>query len=581
GHPTSTTHHQTKTSAAAVRNIDVPEDWWRRRGDHELHLPGGVGVEAVKVTVDYRFCAENRGVGQTASVGEQNVIGGGEAGGIRDVERAPQIQIAGNHNGGVVRPQRKVYRFVVGESQIAGVGQHTPAQRDGVGAKRVGAGHGSAGVVKRQRVVGVAAHPVEGDGAGRGHSVADGDVGVPKGEGLAAAGGDCRIQKLDALSVVDVKGFRSGDVDMAHDDVGGGQFRSSPNDARNSAAAYGRGQVADGDVAPNRGRAVDGADSFPGSGRGGDAGGRSDFVIVAVNGDRPIFDIGHAEVEIIQVLHHAAAVGVGLHANAIIRSVERAVDDGQVRYAHGNTAGDGNAVPGAKSAIGDEQIVDGAGRAHGDVVVANADVAILNHAIGADEIKPVGVGRGIWGVLGQIADGDVAAVVPQAAMMIRRVLESDVVNEKPVGGVQVEHHGADQVWVGIKRRPPGGALTVNPAPAADCQVMNIIAIDEGLCVGGTARISPIGQHLEHRVGVHLQIDAAEQGDGAAQERARRNLDDAATRRVRRVDGVLNVGCVILRPVADGTVSRDIENSGGNGRHRRIGGAHPTGQSQEG
>lgn len=47
----------------------------------------------------------------------------------------------------------------------------------------------------------------------------------------------------------------------------------------------------------------------------------------------------------------------------------------------------------AKNAICDEQVVDRAGSAQGDVVVAVGDVAILNDAVGADEIQPVSVGR--------------------------------------------------------------------------------------------------------------------------------------------------------------------------------------------
>ena len=109
--------------------------------------------------------------------------------------------------------------------------------------------------------------------------------------------------------------------------------------------------------------------------------------------------------------------------------------------------------------------------------------------------------------------------------------------------------------------------------------MNPIAADESLRIRGATGISSVRQHLEHRIGVYLQVDAAQQSDRPAQERARWYLDDAAARRICRVDGILNVGRVVLCPVTKGAVIGDIENSGGNGRHRRVGGAHPTGQGQ--
>ena len=170
----------------------------------------------------------------------------------------------------------------------------------------------------------------------------------------------------------------------------------------------------------------------------------------------------------------------------------------------------------AKDAVGDEQVVDRAGGAHGDVVVAIADVAVLNDAVGADKIQSVGVGRSRVGVDGEVADGDVAAVLAQPAMMIGRVLEGDVVDEQAVAGIQVEHHGPDHVAVGAKRVPPGGALAVNRAAPADFQVMNLIATNEGLGVGRAAGINSQRQHLEHRAVIQPQIDAAVQCDRPAQ-----------------------------------------------------------------
>ena len=118
-------------------------------------------------------------------------------------------------------------------------------------------------------------------------------------------------------------------------------------------------------------------------------------------------------------------------------------------------------------------------------------------------------------------------------------------NEKAVAGIQVKHHGTNQVFVGVIICPPGRALAVNPAPAADFQVVNVVATNEGLRVGGAAGIGSQGQHLEHCIGVHLQIDAAEQCDRPAQISAGRNLDNATACRVGCVDGILNVGSVIF------------------------------------
>jgi hypothetical protein len=195
------------------------------------------------------------------------------------------------------------------------------------------------------------------------------------------------------------------------------------------------------------------------------------------------------------------------------------------------------------------------------------------------KFNPVGVGRSRVSIHGEVADGDVTAVLAQPAMVVGRVLESDVVDEEAIAGNQVEHHGPDHFVVGAKRFPPGSALAVNGATPADFEVVNRITADESLRVGGAARISSQRQHLEHRVGVHLQVDAAEQRDGAAQERARRNLDDATARRVRCVDGVLNIGCVILQPVTDGAIVNNIENGGRNRRYRRIGSVNHSRQNQ--
>ena len=214
-----------------------------------------------------------------------------------------------------------------------------------------------------------------------------------------------RIHKPDAARVVDVEGVERIDGDMIQGHIGHQYLRPAPN--HSGVNSTGGCNVPERNVAPNWGSAAQpsGALKFvlqrfwPPCDAGGKFGGllradidRFTLTVIAVNKDRRP-DIGHSDVLVDKVLHQAASVVVGFQPDAILRAIEGAVDDRQVRDSRGDAAADGNTVPCTKGAIGDEQTVNRTARAHRDVVVAIANMAIFDDAVRADEIKPIGVVR--------------------------------------------------------------------------------------------------------------------------------------------------------------------------------------------
>ena len=192
--------------------------------------------------------------------------------------------------------------------------------------------------------------------------------------------------------------------------------------------------------------------------------------------------------------------------------------------------------------------------------------------VGAGDVEAVGVRAVGVGVDGEIADGDVAALFPEAAVMAGRAGERDVVDEQAFAGIKVKQHRTRQIAVGATFRPPCSTLTVKCAAPADFQIRRVIRGDERGRIGASAGILAKGQHHQPRAVIQPQINATAQCQRAAQVFARRELDDAAARRARGGDGVLDIRRVVLHAIAEGAELGDIEYIRGNGRQRRIHGA---------
>src|ERR1035438_214273 len=102
--------------------------------------------------------------------------------------------------------------------------------------------------------------------------------------------------------------------------------------------------------------------------------------------------VGHADVVIGNVLDEAATPIVRFDTNAVVRPVYRAVDDGDVGHATfvGITA-DGNPVAVTISIVGEENARGPT--AAGEIIVAHADVAVLNQDVRPADIARVRVVR--------------------------------------------------------------------------------------------------------------------------------------------------------------------------------------------
>src|SRR5580692_3955460 len=94
-------------------------------------------------------------------------------------------------------------------------------------------------------------------------------------------------------------------------------------------------------------------------------------------------------VVIVRLLHRAASAAVGFDANATFSVGECAILNSDIRHAAGSTAAHRYTVSVAIRAIPDMHIRRTA--AAGEVVVADADVAILDEHVGAGHVTCVGV----------------------------------------------------------------------------------------------------------------------------------------------------------------------------------------------
>src|SRR5207247_299714 len=92
---------------------------------------------------------------------------------------------------------------------------------------------------------------------------------------------------------------------------------------------------------------------------------------------------------------------VALDANSVLRAVKRAIADDDIVDAFLSRTADGHAVAGAKRAVGNHDVSRRVATAsHLDVVVADADRAVLDQHAGRADIHRIGVGRVAGGVPG-------------------------------------------------------------------------------------------------------------------------------------------------------------------------------------
>ena len=173
------------------------------------------------------------------------------------------------------------YGKTVGEChRIPLEGQCTSIEREGAAAEHVRIRDGSKGVDKGQYIVGRGRRqPTQCHQVGTGDGVCDNDLGIVEREGVVATGrADWRIDELNTLGVVNFKGLSgSQDVHIAQRNVGNEHLRQTPDNARDILpSGRCRHQIADGDVAPDRGLASDHLNCVRGSPEGANAVGRSD-----------------------------------------------------------------------------------------------------------------------------------------------------------------------------------------------------------------------------------------------------------------------------------------------------------------
>ena len=163
--------------------MDVAKDRRWRGGNNKLYLASSIGVETVSVAWKIRGrSAKDWITAQAAGVGEERVIGGRKAGASYDVKRSVQVQIAESHDGGVIGPEHEIHHVLGGQNEIAGVGQHGAAQRNGIGAECVGARHGGTDVVKSNGIIRVATQAAEREEPVGWSAVGDNDLRIEEGE---------------------------------------------------------------------------------------------------------------------------------------------------------------------------------------------------------------------------------------------------------------------------------------------------------------------------------------------------------------------------------------------------------------
>lgn len=162
-------------------------------------------------------------------------------------------------------------------------------------------------------------------------SVGDDDFGVVQRELITARESDMAVLESDATRVINVEGAGRGDVHIDKIHVGHGHFRASPDGATGDGGSG--GDVAEGNVAPNRRRARNRFSLESGHSRrseASDGAGRAGSPVIAVD-EHGHLHVGHGNVVIEKVPHQAAAVVVGLQPQAKRAAGERAVGNHEVR----------------------------------------------------------------------------------------------------------------------------------------------------------------------------------------------------------------------------------------------------------
>ena len=416
----------------------------------------------------------------------------------------------------------------------------------------------------------------------------DGDLRIGAGDLVHAfRGHDIAIHDAHVLRVEDAEGLVGFDVYLFEQDVGDVHFRQAPDDAGAAALLHCGGDVAEHEVAINR--------RAPGDRRGGIFRGdlRRELVQVAilaigrhvagVNHDRT-FDVRHAQVQILHVVDKAAAVAVGLDADAVLRAVESAINHGDVRHAALRVAADAHAVAEAVGAVRDEHVRRIA--AAGEIVVARADVAVLDEDVAALHVAGIGVVARQNGIVRggsanlHAADGDIGAIAAERDVKHRRVGQRDALDEQPLAVRRRDHLGPLRILVCFSERPPRRALSVNRARAGDGDVVQLVAADEGLGIARAAGIFAEWQHPQQGTGFEVQIDLARQFDRAAEKNSGGNLHHAAARLARCINGGLDGASVRGHIIADRAVVGDIERGRWNHGQSWIDGVGLNGSNQQ-
>src|SRR5207249_1484022 len=181
--------------------------------------------------------------------------------------------------------------------------------------------------------------------------------------------------------------------------VGNGHFRYAVDDAGDIAGALdtaipNRRQIADGDVAKDRGRTGDWLRAVGCGIRWGDGdgfGGGTQRGVVLVKGEREIH-IGHRVVEIPEVFDQTTTVPVRLHLYAVLRADPCTVADEKIVHTTSGKTANRYAMPGAERAIGDGDIRRGLTAASDlHIVVSGTDVGVSDQNVGGADVKSVGV----------------------------------------------------------------------------------------------------------------------------------------------------------------------------------------------
>ena len=271
----------------------------------------------------------------------------------------------------------------------------------------------------------------------------------------------------------------------------------------------------------------------------------------------------------------AAAAAVGFDADAALGVGEGAILDGEIGDSAGDGAADGDAVTVAVGAMFDVDIRGAA--AAGEIIIADADVAVFDQDVAAGDIAGVGVVTGVDGIGGSggadrhAAHGDIGRMPTDGDMEHRRILELDTLDEDVIAFAEDDHARPADAGLSFDEWPPWRALAVDRALAGDGDIVEALAVDEAVGGFGSAGVFIDGEHLERCAGVEAQVDCVSELQRPGQILAGGDFYGAATGGGSGFDCRLDGLGAICVAAGDRAVVGDLENCFGDLGQRRIGG----------